>query len=311
MRERASGKLVTLRRILCSDWAQVNETMANCYQWVTLRHPNIAVHQSVLLDQPTMDGDLPVCLVAEHPTGECLWKVIPALDASGRHHLALGLLEALSFLAQQHQLHNDLRPSNVIVSPADQRPILVGFLQTPGLERFPLGYSDFLSPEAAARTPAPTPASDVFSLGLVLACLALGYSSLDPLRRLLGGRFAWLLADEGNLVEILRPALERAGTLNPTGVSDLMGMLAGDPRVRPQPHECLERWRAAGETGVWLDEGPTPSLDAAEGQSLARANPEAGLATGEPGSIASTHPVLPNLTPPNLQRNLHLHQQAR
>jgi serine/threonine protein kinase len=85
------------------------------------------------------------------------------------------LAQAIAALHQQGFLHGDVKPENVLVS--DQGSVVLidlGFAHRPGehaayyADGCILGTANYLAPELCGRTPEDSPASDVFSLGVVL-----------------------------------------------------------------------------------------------------------------------------------------------
>ena len=135
------------------------------------------------------DGTLRVSyLVMEFVEGQDLRRVLadgPLADDDARR-LALDLAEALAYVHAQGVVHRDIKPANILVpqapagapgarlSPARRRAKLTDFgiarLMDAGrltITNTTIGTANYLSPEQA-RGEAVGPASDVYSLGLVL-----------------------------------------------------------------------------------------------------------------------------------------------
>jgi serine/threonine protein kinase len=101
------------------------------------------------------------------------------------------LADALASVHERGILHRDLKPSNVFLGP-DGRPMLIDFNLSadgaPGDDR-PGGTFPYMAPEALqafrdTTHPAPGPAADVFSLGVILFELLAGkrpFGQVDPL----------------------------------------------------------------------------------------------------------------------------------
>lgn len=137
-----------------------------------LRHPSIvAVHDAVKV------GGIPL-LVYDFVEGPTLQQKLSAGPLSNEHaaELAASLAEALEYAHQQHVLHRDVKPGNVLIDP-DGRPMLTDF----GLARHDrddsaltvegqvLGTPAYMPPEQAlGRQNEIGPHSDVYSLGAVL-----------------------------------------------------------------------------------------------------------------------------------------------
>ena len=93
--------------------------------------------------------------------------------------LGLGLAEAIDAIHAAGLIHRDLKPSNIILSPEGPKVIDFGISQTSDATSLTqtgvyLGSLAWMSPEQVTGTPL-TPASDMFSLGLLLAYAALGH----------------------------------------------------------------------------------------------------------------------------------------
>ncbi|GGW44034.1 serine/threonine protein kinase [Streptomyces xantholiticus] len=178
------------------------------------------------------------------------------LDASALHWVAAGMAEALVSIHAAGLVHRDVKPSNVLLPVEGPRVIDFGISQAHDVTRTQtaLGTVAYASPEQA-RGEATTPASDVYSLGATLFCLAVGRA---PYRD--GGA--------GPAMEQLVRAA--TGDLDVSGLpAELEGLvlpcLALDPADRPAPAEILaycadrlgERPDARGGedwlSGAWIE----------------------------------------------------------
>jgi eukaryotic-like serine/threonine-protein kinase len=184
-----------------------------------------------------------------------------ALPPSSVLVLGAGLAEALAEIHAADLVHRDLKPSNVLVAAEGPRVIDFGISRAAGatsltLAGMVMGSPGFMSPEQAEGGQV-GPASDVFSLGTLLAFAATGQGPFGA------GSMAALLyrvvygepSTEG-LPRQLRPLVDRC--------------LAKDPSRRPSPEE-LRAELGAVPAGDWL---PAPVAG-----TLSRfAAPEAALA---------------------------------
>ena len=185
-----------------------------------------------------------------------------ALPLSSVLVLGAGLAGALDEIHAADLVHRDLKPSNVLVAADGPRVIDFGISRAAGaasltLAGMVMGSPGFMSPEQAAGGPV-GPASDVFSLGTLLAFAATGQGPFGA------GSMAALLyrvvygqPSTDGLPGRLRPLVERC--------------LAKDPGERPSPAELRAELGAASPAADWL---PAPVA-----QTLSRfAAPEAALA---------------------------------
>ncbi|WP_201776464.1 serine/threonine-protein kinase, partial [Streptacidiphilus carbonis] len=166
----------------------------------------------------------------------------PSLSAAVREHgplpldsvraLAAGLAEALAAIHAAGVVHRDLKPSNVLLAADGPRVIDFGIsraAETTELTRtgMVVGSPGFMSPEQIEGSPV-TPATDVFSLGAVLAYAATG-----------AGPFG-----EGATPALLYRVVHSEPRLD--GVPEqLRGLVAAclskDAAVRPTPDGLLDR----------------------------------------------------------------------
>ena len=161
--------------------------------------------------------------------------------------LAAGLAEGLEAIHAAGVVHRDLKPSNVLLAPDGPRIIDFGISRAADGAGFAragsvAGSPGFMSPEQAMGGET-GPASDVFSLGSVLAFAATGQG---PFGR--GTAEAMLFRvvhdapDTAHLPAQVRRLVEQCLAKDPRGrptagqvVADLAGTPSGRPGGAPQP----------------------------------------------------------------------------
>ncbi|KUP96131.1 serine/threonine-protein kinase [Thermobifida cellulosilytica] len=147
--------------------------------------------------------------------------------------LAAGLGEGLSALHSLDLVHGDLKPGSVLLS--SQGPRILDCALS-GETAVPPGSAPWLSPERL-RGEAPTPASDVFSWGAVLAFAGTGrppFGTGTPEE--VAGRIGEQQPDLDGVADEIRPLLESA--------------LAADPGERPDVRSLVRSSIELWETGL-------------------------------------------------------------
>jgi eukaryotic-like serine/threonine-protein kinase len=142
-----------------------------------LSHPNIVT----VIDRGEDNGQQ--YIVFEYVDGESLKQLVDRsgpLPARRVVELGLQMAEALAFAHQHGLVHRDVKPQNVLLNPDGEAKVTdFGIARSLDVEHgvtqtgTVLGTSNYLSPEQA-RGQAVTPATDVYSLGVVLFELLTG-----------------------------------------------------------------------------------------------------------------------------------------
>jgi eukaryotic-like serine/threonine-protein kinase len=142
-----------------------------------LSHPNIVT----VIDRGSSDGHQ--FIVFEYVEGENLKQLLERtgpLPVERVVELGIEIADALAFAHAHDLVHRDVKPQNILVDTAgDAKVTDFGIVRTLDVERgvtqtgTVLGTSNYLSPEQAAGSPV-TPATDIYSLGVVLYELLTG-----------------------------------------------------------------------------------------------------------------------------------------
>ncbi|MFD0038937.1 serine/threonine-protein kinase [Streptomyces anulatus] len=186
-------------------------------------------------------------------------EAVRALPVPSVRQLAAGLAQALADIHRAGLIHRDLKPSNVLLAEDGVRVIDFGIARaTEGQTALThagavLGSPPFMSPEQVHGR-APTPASDVFSLGATLftACTGLPPFHADSVPGILykvAHSAPDLSALPPELHEIIAPCLSKDEEDRPTPGELLALIGAVAPTTRPWPAE-VHRITAAQRTEI-------------------------------------------------------------
>ncbi|MGY5048499.1 protein kinase domain-containing protein [Streptomyces sp. 900105755] len=219
------------------------------------------------------DPDAPLpWLVTSYIAGPSLQDAVAErgpLPAATVLDLAAGLAEALTSIHAAQLVHRDLKPSNVLLAEDGPRVIDFGIARsvesaTITQAGLMVGSPGFMSPEQVAGSEV-TGASDVFSLGAVLAFAATGGNPFGdgPTPALLYR----VVHDDPDITAVTDPAL----------ASLVADCLVKDPAARPTPREILARIGPAADATAFL---ARPAGD-----------PRAELTRPVPQPVAPTRPV--------------------
>jgi hypothetical protein len=202
--------------------------------------------------------------------------------------LAAGLAEGLEAIHAAGVVHRDLKPSNVLLAPDGPRIIDFGIsraMDAAGLTRtgWVAGSPGFMSPEQAVGSPT-GPASDVFSLGGLLAYAATGQGPFgDGMSDALLYRVVHAQPDTTRLSPPLRDLVEHCLAKDPRQrptASQLVSALGGD-----QPGAAWFPWdpgrRTPPHTATILADVPAPGAGRGMG-SAARTAARPAPARGNP-----------------------------
>lgn len=256
-----------------------------------LSHPHLVTLHDAHLERVNSAG--PSYLVMEHVPGVNLQQHLALVGASSQLAalVVTQIGEALASVHARGIIHRDLKPGNILIEPSELPPLLLrakladfGIAHLLGSDRLTrtgtmIGTAAYASPEQVNGSAA-SPASDVYSLGLVaIECL-----SGEP-------------AFPGTPSESLIARLTRDPTLPVDLPSEwavlLASMTARDPAFRPTALDAALRSR---DLAPWATErapmggaAPTGSLDRTERMlPPTRLLPAAGGVSSPEASAATT-----------------------
>lgn len=171
------GRVVAIKMLhegLESDEMFVRQFQREAHSAANLSHPNIVTvhdigrhnHRSYIVME-YVDGKTLKQIIREHAEDGRLIPLRRVLD------LIIQVCQGIGYAHRSGLVHCDVKPQNVIVT-ADERVKVADFGIARAMSQASMDHSDmvwgtpqYFSPEQAAGE-APTPASDVYSLGIIL-----------------------------------------------------------------------------------------------------------------------------------------------
>jgi hypothetical protein len=223
--------------------------------------------------------DSPPWLATSFVAGPSLAELVGqagALTEDAVWRLAGGLAEALQAIQAQGLVHRDLKPGNILISADGPKVIDFGISRTTDgtvltATRMTIGTPGYMSPEQAEGGPV-GPASDIFSLGSVLAFAAGGAGPFGS-----GEMFAVAYR-----VVHGDPDLSRV----PASLLPLISAcLAKDPADRPSPVELMTD--VAAQSAAYQEIVPGQFWPAAVA-AVVEASAAAGVPPPAPAPVAAT-----------------------
>jgi hypothetical protein len=241
----ALGIPAALKLLHVADRSHVKRFLQEAQILARLHHPNVVR----VLDLGEHRG-LPY-LAAELVAGEDLRARVRRLGPPAPAWTARLLAQVARALAHAHSrgvIHRDVKPANILVAAADERPVLIDFglawhdaarlaLGVDGLSKLSLtgemkGTPSFMAPEQADASVGPIePRTDVFALGATLYALLTGQDPHEG--EALHVVLKRLFHDPPPDPRALRPGASPA-------LSELaVACMAREPRARPASAEAV------------------------------------------------------------------------
>lgn len=139
----------------------------------SLSHPGTV--RTIALEEVSGEG---VCIIEEYVVGSSLDELLSrdSLKPEDVGKIVDGLLDAVAYLHSLQIIHNDLKPSNIIISDFDGMPRIIdfGYADSPAYTslKFQGGTSRYIAPERLEQSGKSSPGSDIWSLGVIIDRLA-------------------------------------------------------------------------------------------------------------------------------------------
>lgn len=227
-----------LRPSLTTDPAFLTRFRNEARAVANLSHPNIVTVHDVGNDGPTH------YIVMEYIDGQDLKKIIRSVGALGVEralHLAIQICAGIGFAHRAGLVHADVKPQNILVTKDDVVKVTdFGIAQAlsdtqPGVPRerqaVVWGSPHYFAPEQA-QGEKPTPASDVYSIGIVMF-------------EMLTGRLPYVGANQQELAMAhIKDRIPLVTEFNPTVPENLARIVA-----KVMSKEPAARYRMADQLG--------------------------------------------------------------
>jgi serine/threonine protein kinase len=230
-----------------------------------IRHPNVIRLYELFVD------DFKACFTMDLVTGSSLFDFTHRkgnCDYGSLRAVAKQLAEGLRAVHESGKLHRDVKPSNVIVTPAGRVVLLDFGLSTPLSRRNArtrgagvlLGTRGYISPEQIRGEPL-TRAADWYGFGVTLFEAATGRRPFDDLFKAVPPSHR--VESPGRIISLLRDV--------PADLDELVaGLLDPVARKRPDEAEVMSVLSGVAAARDKVRSRPVPEAHATEARSLAR-----------------------------------------
>ncbi|KAJ4461050.1 putative NOD3 protein [Paratrimastix pyriformis] len=289
-------RLLVLKQIYFPTASAATSALEECNRMMDhLQHPSILLPLAVRMGHPTADGESVVEVLSDYCSFGNMDVAMVKLNPAGRDRAARRLLEGLEFLTQNQQVHQNLKPTNVLFrAGTDGQPELVladcgSALHAPscmpgcGL-RTPLGTLAFWPPEL--HTQHYYQRSDIFVGGLLLFCL---FANIAPSRLASIERILPWQMGERELAGMVRGRMKAAG-VRPAAIDGLTEMLGYNPVMRPLPTATIARVWPTATSALTVPAPPPPAMSP-------RASQVAGHPQGMPTPFYTSYAGKTSVTP--------------
>ncbi len=213
--------------------------MPNASLWREAKAAAVLDHPNIVTIYDVGEADGQPYIVMEYVPGRDLRRLLDEeapLSAERAARLFLHIARAVAAIHDRHLIHRDLKPSNIIVTPTERVKIAdFGIARMPGERPHGdvWGTPAYVAPEVLRGVP-PTPAADVYSLGIILYEMLAGRHPFDAI-----GAHAMA---EAHLSQI-PPPITTFNPHVPPGLARFVGrLLEKAPHNRPEDARAVVEW---------------------------------------------------------------------
>lgn len=229
-------RIFALKRIACSTIDQSNQALDECSKAMKLDHPNICKHYESFID--VTDNGIDVIIVMEFfEDGDLdgLLEKVELINEKLIIDIAIQVIDSIRFLHENHILHRDIKPGNILLRKVDDsfQAVITDFGLAKKYEgqgnMSVVGTNAFAAIEVMMCEDYSYPV-DVFSFGVLLYYLMTKQEKTIFMEILMGGE---------KFYEEMDQDMKKRGYSNEIR-SLIISCMLKDPSKRPKPEEILE-----------------------------------------------------------------------